>query len=227
MSLFDRLANSLGLDDFSQRHKIAFIALAVALIAVVWLWSSQLRKNINDPLYKQVVSDSSADQQTNAYGQSEAELKAKDTDGDGLSDWDELNLYKTSPYLADSDSDGFNDKQEIDSNNDPNCPQGQTCTSASTGTSAAPSQISDIQNPELLNMLNNAPSTTVSPTASGSASASSQLTAEEKQAFVKALGENPSAATLRQYLLQAGMDKKTLDALSDAQLLQSFAELSK
>lgn len=57
----------------------------------------------------------------------EQQLRVQDTDLDGLTDFDELNLYGTSPYLADSDSDGFSDKQEIESNNDPNCPIGITC----------------------------------------------------------------------------------------------------
>jgi hypothetical protein len=38
---------------------------------------------------------------------------SSDTDGDGLSDKDEVNKYDTLPNAADSDSDGLNDKQEI------------------------------------------------------------------------------------------------------------------
>jgi outer membrane protein OmpA-like peptidoglycan-associated protein len=36
-----------------------------------------------------------------------------DTDGDGLSDGDEVNVYKTNPLKADSDGDGLNDGDEI------------------------------------------------------------------------------------------------------------------
>ncbi len=70
--------------------------------------------------------------------------QARDTDQDGLSDFDEEYVYKTSAYLDDSDSDGFLDKQEVDSGNDPNCPSGKTCgltevaaSSGETGTSGA------------------------------------------------------------------------------------------
>ncbi len=51
----------------------------------------------------------------------------KDTDKDGIPDAQELKVYKTSPFLEDSDSDGFSDREEIESGNDPNCPQGRDC----------------------------------------------------------------------------------------------------
>src|SRR3989344_8466552 len=57
--------------------------------------------------------------------QQEQEQRTKDTDGDTLRDYDEINLYGTSPYLTDSDSDGLTDTAEVQSGTDPNCPQGQ------------------------------------------------------------------------------------------------------
>lgn len=63
--------------------------------------------------------------------------KSIDSDSDGLNDYDELNVYKTSPYLADSDSDGFDDKTEIFTSHDPNCPEGKDCASGSSLTSSS------------------------------------------------------------------------------------------
>ncbi len=56
--------------------------------------------------------------------------KAKDTDRDGLSDYSELYVYHTSPYLADTDSDGILDAIEIAQGSDPNCPEGTVCVEA-------------------------------------------------------------------------------------------------
>lgn len=53
--------------------------------------------------------------------------KKKDTDGDGLTDYDEVALYSTSPYLPDSDSDGITDGKEVKDGTDPNCKPGGDC----------------------------------------------------------------------------------------------------
>lgn len=63
----------------------------------------------------------------NAQDQKLTDLKAKDTDRDGLSDYAELYLYKTSPYLSDTDSDGTLDAIEIAQGTNPNCPEGTNC----------------------------------------------------------------------------------------------------
>ena len=58
----------------------------------------------------------------------------QDTDLDGLNDYDELYIYGTSPYVADSDSDNISDKDELDSGNDPNCPKGEVCVITTVAT---------------------------------------------------------------------------------------------
>jgi HPt (histidine-containing phosphotransfer) domain-containing protein len=44
----------------------------------------------------------------------------KDSDGDGVTDYDEVALYRTNPLAADSDNDGFTDGAEIEGGYDPN-----------------------------------------------------------------------------------------------------------
>lgn len=67
---------------------------------------------------------------------------AADTDGDGLSDDEEVNVHGTSRYLEDTDSDGIGDAQEIAAKTNPTCAQGRLCellpTVAAAGDSPAP-----------------------------------------------------------------------------------------
>lgn len=65
-----------------------------------------------------------------------AQQKSSDTDNDAVSDYDELYIFKTSPYLADSDSDGMSDGEEINAGQDPNCAAGANCASAVDGIAA-------------------------------------------------------------------------------------------
>ncbi|HEX4799293.1 MAG TPA: Ig-like domain-containing protein [Candidatus Paceibacterota bacterium] len=46
-----------------------------------------------------------------------------DSDNDGILDFDEINLYKTNPFVADTDTDGFSDGAEIARGYDPNNPE--------------------------------------------------------------------------------------------------------
>lgn len=56
-----------------------------------------------------------------------AELKATDTDQDGLNDYQEIYQYYTSMFLPDTDSDGFTDAEEANLGEDPICPMGESC----------------------------------------------------------------------------------------------------
>ena len=54
-------------------------------------------------------------------------MRGRDTDGDGLSDYDETYVYMTSVYIDDTDSDGVSDFEEVSVGDDPLCPQGADC----------------------------------------------------------------------------------------------------
>ncbi len=59
--------------------------------------------------------------------QAQRQAANKDTDGDGLTDDDEARTFRTSPYLADSDSDTIPDGEEVRRGTDPNCPPERDC----------------------------------------------------------------------------------------------------
>ena len=111
------------------------IVLVVAFLAVIFGFTqlSQAMKRPFVDLFKDAPIDQNSQELTEALAL--LEQKQKDTDGDLLSDYDELNTYGTSPYLADSDSDGVSDKEEIDTGHDPNCPGSDTCFKSDTNIS--------------------------------------------------------------------------------------------
>lgn len=137
--------------------------------------------------------------------------RTSDTDGDGINDYDELNVYRTSPYLQDSDSDGFDDGQEIKSGNDPNCPTGENCGRAVDRGVNSPLIASDLSD-EL--PFEEAGLGDVIQDASDVEALLGQLTNED----------------IRGALLQQGIDQETIDSLSDDELRELFntalAELS-
>ncbi len=105
---------------------VFFLALFAAIFGIF-----QIRKNLHPDLAWANPFQSFSRQNDTAPLSSALSdalvLQAKDTDVDGLSDYDELNRYHTSPYLKDTDSDGIDDKAEITQGTDPNCPKGQNC----------------------------------------------------------------------------------------------------
>jgi hypothetical protein len=219
----DSLNNNQKLD---KNQKIAITALSVFSILIVVLWLAQLRRNIYGP-FLATNSSGTAQTQVNATAQADEQAqKNKDTDGDGLSDWDELNVYHTSPYLADTDSDGLADGTEIKNNTDPNCPQGRTCAgtgfstagqaSSTTGTANSPDNgLSNLQNQN--NTLDNL---------SGQPANSGATVGGQPAGAAGDALNNLDAASLRQLLLQAGMQKEVLDKISDAELMKSYGEVT-
>ena len=228
MSFFDKLAQWLDLDDFDKRDKIAFVSLACVAVVVVVLWVMQLQNNIVGPLYgglsPEKIKQAARDEQAQ-IASADAELKSKDTDTDGLSDWDEMNLYKTSPYLADSDSDNINDYEEVKKGTDPNCPTGQDCSGATT-------QSEDLmsENQALESLLNQGVDQNITSTVTPGleqSNTSSSLSAEEKEALKNILGDSKDPAVLRNFLLASGADKAYIDSLKDEDLQLVINEILK
>lgn len=198
-------------NSLSKGRKIAVFFLGVFALLTIGMWMIQFKNSIKQPFaYKGTDSVGLA----NDEGNSEEALKGKDTDKDGISDWNEMNTYKTSPYLEDSDSDGFTDREEIANNNDPNCPSGRDCYAVGNlENNTAPD--SNTNNSSLNSLLNQF-------------GANANTTAGAGQADIGAiLGSNLDATTLRQMLTEAGMDKKLLDQISDEDLMKSYQEVSR
>lgn len=175
-----------------KKQKMAAAFFIVFAIAFMGLWVAQLKKNLREPFAPK-------NQDANKNN-GQIEDKYVDTDKDGLSDSDESNIYKTSPYLEDSDSDGIPDKEEIKNGENPNCPKGQVCEDKIMDN--ASSSASNVTTNFNLNM--------------GTSSQSN---------LQGLLGGQADAAALRKSLLEAGMDPNMLNKIDDNTLMQSYQEI--
>ncbi len=101
-----------------RNEKIIISVLIVVGILAIFFGAKSFSDNIFYPTWLRMDNASVSDSQDLAEVQA---LKNKDTDGDGLSDYDETYVYRSSPYLADSNSNGINDKQEVLAGKDPSC----------------------------------------------------------------------------------------------------------
>ncbi len=68
---------------------------------------------------------------------SDESQKKLDTDGDGLSDYDELKTYRTSPYLKDTNSNGYDDRTELITGHDPLLRGGTVAPTAAADSTAS------------------------------------------------------------------------------------------
>lgn len=200
----------------SQRQKnLALAGLSTITVAILAMWFLQFKQNITAPLYRQLGFNNNQEIETALQNKNESSqnqqqdeaLKNVDTDKDGLSDYDELNIYKTSPFIEDSDSDGVLDKVEVDRGQDPNCPIGKDCSGSVLTNPIA----TDNTNKSEINSIT--PPTNVVTATNNTSSSESLLPTD--------------ATSLRQVLVESGMDKTVLEQFSDSELLEAYQEAFK
>ncbi len=224
----------------SRYERISAMVLALFGISALFLGFSQIKSRIfYGPQEPATPSSAEFDLSRLEADEIEAILKAEDTDKDGLSDFDEINLYKTSPYLTDSDSDGESDAKEIADGENPNCPKGETCfgflPSAEADAYAPESSVSEsaagvdvlglraalrdagvsdeildsVDDAQLLELYNE--TIAESPTASPGGLVSGSIAGQDSTQTI---------ADVRKILVESGMDPAEVAALSDEEVFQ-------
>lgn len=115
--------------DHGQQISLSFFAPCAVLALVLAIVSLQSSVTMPFRVPKTLLQSSE-----NLLGRQRAEAEArrqqdvaKDTDGDGVLDQDEVQVFRTSAYLSDTDSDGVTDGEEIRLGTDPNCPPDRDC----------------------------------------------------------------------------------------------------
>ena len=191
-------------NELDRSRKIAVIFLAFFSVFLFIAWGITTKNRINSPLNPEVSTEIS----TEIF--QEEETINKDSDGDGLTDWEEENLYNTSPYLEDTDSDGILDNEEVDNGTDPSCREGDNCS----GDILQEEEQNKIEMEGFINENINLEINTENGTG-----------AVSEESLSEVLQGNSSATTLRKMLMDAGMDEELLNTISDEDLLSSYQEI--
>lgn len=208
----------MGLD---IKQKIALAGLSIVAVFVLFIGLRTMRTTIyGEKPVEEVVDLSALNQDYDANAN--IEIKLTDTDNDGLTDWDEINVYNTSPYLPDSDSDGYLDGEEVEREDDPNCHNNKSCDGADAiqenvliTSEAEGNGISAQSNAELEAML-------LQLQLEESELNNMKVDADELPDELKDI-TNPS--DLRRALMSQGMDSEMLNLLNDEQLMQMYQKI--
>lgn len=181
-------------------QKIAVILLSLVACGIIGVWIWQFENRINSPFRLSPEDKILAEEAAKKKAEEETINRTKDTDKDGLTDYDETNIYGTSPYLEDSDGDNISDFDEVRIGSDPLCAEGSDC---SLFTSDKTDNLGDATEEV------------------------SQNPAEkvEDDLLIKALSGDGNAETMRQILLQAGASKEEVDLISDEDLMNMYMEI--
>ncbi|MEI6835385.1 MAG: hypothetical protein WCK59_00995 [Candidatus Falkowbacteria bacterium] len=183
-----------------QRTAVVVLGILALVILGVWFWQFNMR--LNSPFRPTDSEIALGEKVAQDKIKADNALKTLDSDGDGLSDYDEINIYKTSPYLEDTDGDGISDFQEVKNGTDPLCAAGTDCSVTQDSTTAK---------------------------ASTSTLATSTSPAEnvDQTLLIKALSGQGDADTMRQILLQGGANPDQVKLLTDQDLMDMYKEVLK
>jgi hypothetical protein len=107
---------------------VSFLVVLSVIVTVLWQHPTIAQKFMEDYFREDALSDPNdwdgdglSNEDEEKYG---TDPYNRDTDGDGLTDGDEVHIYKTDPTKVDTDGDGYPDQMEVFSGHDPLRPAG-------------------------------------------------------------------------------------------------------
>jgi hypothetical protein len=195
----------------SAHVKAAIAVFATVGIATFAFGAIRIVSDITSPFARKAgYTFKTLDQ---AEKERDARLRTDDTDQDGLSDYDELYVFRTSPFLSDTDSDGDNDGVEVNTNHDPNCPRGKSCRTESVPAANATAQLAPAPTPSGL----------TSPTSNDAAvlaavtKAFGDISTLTPEAIARKVDTIP-LADLKEFLVAIGIPKDLVDRADEPTL---------
>ena len=206
-----------------KNRKIALIVLSIFSIAIIVIWSINFKNSLQTPFsYKNTGDISNKSNCANGNCATEEivsdnlELKNVDTDGDGISDWDELFVYGTSPYLEDTDGDSLSDYEEIFVyKTNVNCPEGQNCSNSLNQVDSQGDNSLE-NSDDFYNFLTSL---------EASLSDDSGIITTSSSSYLDNETGDLNAQSLRQILIQSGIEENDLQQISDDDLLKLYQEV--
>ena len=185
-----------------KKQKNSFIFLSVLSLGVLILWVWQINLRLTDPFsVSNGDKNVSLNEETENFNQ--LALNA-DTDGDGLSDYEEQSLYNTSAYLTDTDGDNISDRDEVNQGTDPLCAAGAECNNE-------------------IKVASQQENIAIIPDSSNNLAAPNSVDTDSMMNSML-LGQ-ASADDLRVLLLASGVDEQMLQQLSDEELISSYKDM--
>lgn len=197
---------------FTKEQKLSVLILSVCGVLAIGISMYQMNENVRGPFMTDKASALAFKQ---GLAPTDDAIAAKqqrtDTDGDGISDWDEVNTYHTNPNLKDTCGDGIPDNVRIATGRNLTCtgignPGGLLDTTAIESTSTF--------------MLEDQ-SVGPNPTAIGSDFLNGVVNAGSTGATSTGFSVPRDPAAIRA-ALQGSVDQAKLDAVTDAQLLKYY-----
>ncbi len=204
----------------NTEKKFAIIALVIGAGFIFVFSALRVRQGIYSPFLASIEDfEKNRELIQDPIAEYEALQKRTDTDGDGLSDWAEENIYKTSPYLWSTAGDDIPDNVKIALGENPLCKSGESCDIGAMKfnlpTTTLPTDFANSQDPS--SRLNDV----LLGTSPGSSNY--QDTASEYGIDIESMKQQipKDPATLRSVILQTGkITQEELDKISDDDLMK-------
>lgn len=207
----------------NKGKRVAFITFVIGAVLLFSFSFLNLMDSVASPFRGSVAQlEKDKDLIKDPETEQNAIAKRIDTDGDGLSDWDEENVYHTSPYLWSTAGDSMPDNVKLALGENPLCKHGEKCNASQMRFDLGSSTLPFV---DLVTKTNDVNST-LNEYMLGTSAQAKDFQAQASSTGVDLSWKNQvprDPAILRKALVDSGkITEDELSKVTDEQLLQMF-----